>query len=605
MSGLKILFNLILKDTIKGSGSASGILSIGKDVRKLADKKFQRYVKSAQNQGVDLDKLSEQDIKYMLEMNKPKEPQVFSNEEAYEFLNRFLKQGKKGEVVKFPRDKITDWTKARPTITVESVITDIKKMKPMDSMKETNKVLNGEGKYKNLSKADREKIAGDESVTDHIFERNIIDETEDFAQGGRTGLSYLLAEDTNERVPLAGGGYLPMGMWGDIREAYKQYEEENKDSVGPLMSYKQFWNSYIDNLASGGRVGYAGGGSGKPPINFYVDFSGSGGGKQENYLNVPGLTEGGYNYGGTLAADTTFPFLGGDLSVGGELGFGRDKSDVDYKGQPIDFLSNVGETKLGDDWNVGMKWRKKFGKGGMGRRAFLKLMAALGVTGAAAKSGLVSLLGKGATKQVAKELTQVPIKNIDGMPAWFKPLVNKVIKEGDDVTKKWATQERQIVHKTKLPESQTDVLVHQDLDSGDVWVDIGVEKHGFASGKYGQPVRLEYKASEEIEPVINSWTGKVDTKGKKTPEEFNVEEAEFTGGHPENVKFEEISVNKFGEHESNFDEVEAFAKGKTKKGSRNVSESFDKMNEDIADRFANYPDPDDYADGGIAKMLGE
>ena len=29
------------------------------------------------------------------------------------------------------------------------------------------------------------------------------------------------------------------------------------------------------------------------------------------------------------------------------------------------------------------------------------------------------------------------------------------------------------------------------------------------------------------------------------------------------------------------------------------------MNEDIADRFANYPDPDDYADGGIAKMLGE
>ncbi len=36
MAGLKILYNLILKDTVKGSGSASGILSIGKDVRKLA-----------------------------------------------------------------------------------------------------------------------------------------------------------------------------------------------------------------------------------------------------------------------------------------------------------------------------------------------------------------------------------------------------------------------------------------------------------------------------------------------------------------------------------------------------------------------------------------
>ena len=83
----------------------------------------------------------------------------------------------------------------------------------------------------------------------------------------------------------------------------------------------------------------AGGGSGKPPINFYVDFSGSGGGKQENYLGVPGLTESGYNYGGKFGADTTLPFLGGELSVGGELGIGRNKSNVDYKGQPIDFLS--------------------------------------------------------------------------------------------------------------------------------------------------------------------------------------------------------------------------------------------------------------------------
>ena len=45
MAGLKLLYNLILKNVAKDSGQASGILSIGKDVRKLADKKFQRYVK--------------------------------------------------------------------------------------------------------------------------------------------------------------------------------------------------------------------------------------------------------------------------------------------------------------------------------------------------------------------------------------------------------------------------------------------------------------------------------------------------------------------------------------------------------------------------------
>ena len=157
LKGSQILYNLILKNVAKESGQASGILSIGKDIRKLADKKFQRYVMTAQKQGVDLDKLSEQEIKYMMELNKPKEPRVFSNEEAYAFLNQFLKQGKgkKGEVIKFPKDKSKDIDKAksRPpeteiiggiqttrglgdlfskrlkkTVTVRTVIEDIKKL---------------------------------------------------------------------------------------------------------------------------------------------------------------------------------------------------------------------------------------------------------------------------------------------------------------------------------------------------------------------------------------------------------------------------------------------------------------------------------------------
>ncbi len=94
-----------------------------------------------------------------------------------------------------------------------------------------------------------------------------------------------------------------------------------------------------------------------------------------------------------------------------------------------------------------------------------------------------------------------------------------------------------------------------------------MEKHGFADGKFGQPVRLEYKASELIEPDISK-TGKVKSKGGETKEEFWVEEAEFTGGHPENVKFEETTIEKFGDHASNFDEVEMFATGKVTKSSK-------------------------------------
>jgi hypothetical protein len=70
--GLKLLYNLLLKDAVKGSGEASGIMSIGDSVRKLAEKKFQSYVMSAQKQGVDLDKMGESELKYMLELNKPK-----------------------------------------------------------------------------------------------------------------------------------------------------------------------------------------------------------------------------------------------------------------------------------------------------------------------------------------------------------------------------------------------------------------------------------------------------------------------------------------------------------------------------------------------------
>ena len=214
----------------------------------------------------------------------------------------------------------------------------------------------------------------------------------------------------------------------------------------------------------------------------------------------------------------------------------------------------------------------------MGRRAFLKLMGGVGAGIGALKAGALKLFSKeGAT--VAKELTQVPIKNIEGMPTWFKPLVNKVIKEGTEVN---SGAERVITHKTKLPESKTDVYVNQDLSTGDVWVDIGIEKHGFPDGKYGQPVRLEYKAKEIIEPDIDD-VGKVKSKGGEVKEEFNVEEAEFTGGHAENVKFEDTTIQKYGEHDSNFSEIEEFATG-LKKGEGGSGQM---------------------ASGGLARMLGE
>ena len=204
MSGLKTLYNLLLKDTIKGSGQASGIMSIGDSVRKLAKRKFEAYVATAQRQGVDLDKLSEEQIKYMLELNKPKAPKVYSNEEAYEILSRFANQNKTGKVIK------ADFGKPfkEEIGSVDNIINDITRMEPIAAMKEVNKVLGKKGKYKNLSKQDSEKIFKD--TDDWINQRDSADlydyknkrpfredpnfdpddpdfNPEDMAQGGRAG----------------------------------------------------------------------------------------------------------------------------------------------------------------------------------------------------------------------------------------------------------------------------------------------------------------------------------------------------------------------------------------------------------------------------------
>ena len=71
LKGVELLYNLILKDIIKNSGQASGIMSIGDSVRKLADNRLQSYLLSAAKKNIDLDKFSEDQIKYMLEMNDP------------------------------------------------------------------------------------------------------------------------------------------------------------------------------------------------------------------------------------------------------------------------------------------------------------------------------------------------------------------------------------------------------------------------------------------------------------------------------------------------------------------------------------------------------
>jgi hypothetical protein len=228
--------------------------------------------------------------------------------------------------------------------------------------------------------------------------------------------------------------------------------------------------------------------------------------------------------------------------------------------------------------------RVALGKGGPpnpGRRNFMKLAAGL---------ASIPILGKYLkwAKPAAKAVKAVETSNAVGMPTWFPKLIEKVIKDGKDVTGSVADVGRQTVHKAKLPNSKTDVYVTQDLATGDTFVDIGMGKHGWSDGWNGQPVRMQLKKGEVIQEG--------QFKGKKSKDEFDIEEAEFTGD-AESVKYEDSSFSKYGEQGSDFSEVEKYATGKVSKESKAQKQIWE------ADWDDSLPDYEDFAKGGLAGVL--
>ena len=190
MSGINILRRLLLKDAALGSGQASGIMSIGDSVRDLAEKRLTSYLMSAQKQGVDIDKLGEQELKYMLEMNKQKSPKVIAADSPEGKGITEALFGKKGKVIKAdfgkPFSEEIKNVQRRIDSGVAATVEKMLNMTPMDAMKEANSVIGRKGIYKNLSEQDAKKILQD--TEDHIFERNIDIDPEDFAGGGVAGM---------------------------------------------------------------------------------------------------------------------------------------------------------------------------------------------------------------------------------------------------------------------------------------------------------------------------------------------------------------------------------------------------------------------------------
>ena len=249
----------------------------------------------------------------------------------------------------------------------------------------------------------------------------------------------------------------------------------------------------------------------------------------------------------------------------------------------------------------------------MGRRAFLKALGA-GLTGlGAAKTGIFSGFGKQGTKQVTKEIVKTP--PVAGKPEWFDSLVNKVITQGDDISKNFATKERQTVHVKKLNDNEQ-VQVERDLETGDISV-----TYESPNNMGEDAVYLQYKAPQKLE------------EGRTVPADFEATELEPRGVRmgPDDYDIEfdgENVVNSVDELMSDTSTLKQFATNKkpTMKEfveSKNKKDRVQSINKDQVEQaeyletkygpapdegspyFQNFDRSEDFASGGIARMLGE
>ena len=78
--GIAFLRNLLKKEAMKKSKDASGILSLNKNLVKDVDDTVKKWIDSAKKQGQDIDKMGEQELKYLIELNQPKVHQGTTNE---------------------------------------------------------------------------------------------------------------------------------------------------------------------------------------------------------------------------------------------------------------------------------------------------------------------------------------------------------------------------------------------------------------------------------------------------------------------------------------------------------------------------------------------
>ena len=233
----------------------------------------------------------------------------------------------------------------------------------------------------------------------------------------------------------------------------------------------------------------------------------------------------------------------------------------------------------------------------MDRRTLLKIMGGIAALPALGKA----IKGAGVKTTKAAKVAGKVLPKVQGMPEWFSPLVNKIMKEGVDVSPKASrVEDMTTVKKLEIPteggKSET-ITLTQNKTTGEISIEANV-----SGGVADAPFELNYRAPKTD---INLETG----AEVKYPGDFSIiENRPKPLAEPGDFEFDYEAFN-INDAFSDVERLEKIATGKIKdvkkieeraRGRKMIEES---PYEDIINRYPDPPEPDiDYANGGVASF---
>jgi hypothetical protein len=223
----------------------------------------------------------------------------------------------------------------------------------------------------------------------------------------------------------------------------------------------------------------------------------------------------------------------------------------------------------------------------LARRGFLKILGATAAGVAAFKTGALKLLGKTATTKAAPKLFTAEAGS--GAPAWFEGMVNKVLADGVDITKKAATMDGQTVKSLDTPTGKVNVTIDR---TGNIDVNYMGDNTAMGEGvdmRYvvGQADEgTKVKPFDEFEAVESIPEGQM-----SSPNDYNVEFAENASDDVSRLYSDTSELAELGGQKPLIKDISTTIKKKQKL--KQMNENPDQFASDnLRDDFPNY----DYGD---------